>query len=81
MIDPWVYAVPTVPPYSLITRILELNSSTFTTYNCSVDMPMTSSDCKTEGSPLIEIKVTIPVVPVLPIPVDNLNIDVLTPIL
>ena len=40
---PAVYAVPTVPPYSLITLILEFRSSIFNTNNFSVDIPITSS--------------------------------------
>ena len=76
---PAVYAVPTVPPYSLITLTLELNSSILTTNNCSVDIPITSSGWRIFISPLIGIYVTIPVTEVLPIALATLNTDVWTP--
>ena len=78
---PAVYAVPTVLPYSLITLILELNSSMFKTNNCSDDIPTISSGWRTFTSPLIGMYVTIPVVAVFPIAEATLNVDVLTPIL
>ena len=80
IIVPAVYAVPTVPPYSRITLILELNLSILTTKSFSVDIPITSVGCKTSTSPFIGINVTIPVLPVLPIPVETLKVAVVTPI-
>ena len=86
IIEPCVWAVPVwivcaAPTlYSLSTLTLELSLSTFNTNNSSVEIPITSFVLRRLTSPLIGRKVTIPVVPVLPIPVDTLNIEVFTPI-
>ena len=70
------FPLPTVPLYSLITLTLELNSSTFRTKSCSVDIPRTSLSLRVATSPLIEIKVTIPVLAVFPIAVAARKVDV-----
>ena len=66
----------------LFTRILSLTLSTFRTSIFSVPMPKTSFGeiPFRDKSPVTEMFVTIPVVPVVPIPVFNCKNDVLNPI-
>ena len=76
-----VCAVPRTPSNSLLTRTLPLTLSTFKTRNLSVVMPKTSFgaiDCG-DKLPVTEISVTIPVTPVVPMPVFNCKNDVLNP--
>ena len=77
-----VCAVPKTPSNSLLTLILLLTSSTLRTRNLSVLIPRTSFDEIESGdkSPNADILVTIPVAPVVPIPVVSLKNEVLNPI-
>ena len=77
-----VWAVPKTPSNSLLTLILSLTLSTFKTKNLSVVIPKTSFGEIDWGDklPVTEMSVTIPVAPVVPIPVFNCKNDVLNPI-
>ena len=79
--DALVCAVPKTPSNSLLTLILLLTWSTFKTKNLSVVIPKTSFGERKFGAklPVTEISVTIPVAPVVPIPVFNCKNEVLNP--
>ena len=77
-----VWAVPRTPSYSLWTLNLLLTSSIFRTSICSVPIPIISlgTILCLEILPAIGILVTIPVAPVVPIPVFKNRKEVLNPI-
>ena len=75
-------AVPKTPSNCLLTLSLSFTLSIFKTKNLSVVIPKTSFGLIESGDklPVTEISVTIPVTPVVPIPVFNCRNDVLNPI-
>jgi len=80
--DALVCAVPKTPSNCLLTRILSFTLSTFKTKNLSVVIPRISLAATPfrDKSPVTEMLVTIPVEPVVPIPVFNCKNEVLNPI-